>query len=133
MAFVNINGIDKRLVHEQTSKSTGNPFMSVAIPVPQDVSRNGLANIALTPKMVHECKEDASKVNVGIPDDWKLNVSVASYYNSEKKEDTKYKSVEMTPADLLSAHIKQVQAVNEAVAAKTTDAPGMEADGPELD
>lgn len=129
MAFVNFNGIDKRFVHEQTSKE-GKPFVSVGIIVPNDVSRNGIANIAVTPAMVKDVKDNADKVNVGVNADWTLKVSVASYYNKEKPEDTKYKTVEMKPQELLNKHIEALKARKEATKGAEAE---VENDGPEME
>lgn len=130
--FVQFNGISKKLVHE--IEKDGKKFFNVSIPVAHDVSRNGLATFAVSnEKLIRECKSDANKVNVSIPANWKLSVSVASFYNKDEKDKTKYATKEMDATALESAFIENRKAIKEAVAAKTAETPEVEADGPELD
>ena len=128
--YVNFNGINKAMVHEHT-REDGTSYFSVGIsPVPFDFSRNGVANVISN--KVQECKSDANKVNVGFPEDWKLKVSVASYYNEKEPDKTKYKTVEMTAKELESKVIEARKAIKDAKAAKEAEAATEEAEGPEI-
>lgn len=127
--FVNFNGISKKLVREH--EKDGKPFYAVAIPVAYDVSKNGLASIVISNKnLIHDCKNDANKVNIGIPAEWKLNVSVASFYNKDEKDKNKYKTIEMSAKELEKAFIDNRKAIKDAQTAKETET---ENEGPELD
>ncbi len=129
--YVNFNGIPKAMVHER-KREDGSVFYNVGItPVPYEFSKNGIANI--TSGKVQECKSDANKVNIGFPEDWKLKVSVASYYNKEEPDKTKYKEVEMTAKELEQKLIEGRKAIKDAKAAKeTAEEATEEAEGPEI-
>lgn len=124
--FINFNGINKNCVFERT-REDGTKYYNVSIQVPQEVSRNGFASISVNENQVRECKTDPSKVNVSTfaktkeGEDTVLKVSVASYYNRDNKEDTKYKTVEMKAKDLLSENIKVKTAIKEAREAKAAN------------
>ncbi len=129
--WVNFNGVNKKLVHERQSKE-GRTYYSVGIsPVPYEFSKSGIANI--TVNKVTPCKSDENKVNISLPEDWKLKVSVATYYNKDEKDKTKYGTVEMTARELESKLIearknikdkkKTFDSVLDEPAGKTEDVP----------
>lgn len=130
--YVNFNGINKNMVHERTNKETGKPYYSVGIKVPNDVSRNGIANV-ITNKVFPTKSDPENKVNIGFPESWNVKVSVASFYNREKPEDTKYKTIEMSVKELKDKNIEALKAAKERAEAKESAVAEEEADGPELD
>ena len=126
--YVNFNGIPKEFVHERTGQD-GNKFYSVGItPVPYTFSRSGIANI--TTNYAKPTKNDPNKFNVGFPEDFKLKVSVASFYDKDDASKNKYKEVEMTAKELQAKQIEARKAIKDA---KANEAPEEEAEGPELD
>lgn len=127
--YVNFNGINKNMVHERTNKETGEKFYSVGIKVPNDVSRNGIANV-ITRKIFPTKSDPENKVNVGFPETWMVKASVASFYNREKPEETKYKTIELSVKELKEKNIEALKEAKERAEAKEAEA---EAEGPELD
>lgn len=125
--YVNFNGIPKTFVHERKDKN-GDAFYAVGItPVPYTFSRSGVANI--TTKYATPTKNDPNKFNVGFPEDFKLKVSVATFYDKDDKSKNKYKEVEMTAKELQSKVIEARKAIKDA--AKSNDKED-EQEGPEL-
>lgn len=129
--YVNFNGINKNMVHERTNQKTGEKFYSVGIKVPNDVSRNGIANV-ITKKVFPTKSDPENKVNIGFPETWKVNISVASFYNKEKPEETKYKTIEIPVTELKEKNIEALKAAKDRMEAKESEQEA-EAEGPELD
>lgn len=111
--FVNFNGINAKLAHESVTPN-GKEMYNVAIPVPNDVSRNGLANISVPKTLVHPVKDNPEKVNVSVPKDWKLDVNVCKFHDKDDKSKNLFETKEMTPQDLLSKHIDLLKSRKEA-------------------
>lgn len=130
--FVNFNGIPKNCVHPAMTKegqpvlSNGKQLYNVSIMVPNEVSRDGYANVATT--NCKPTKNDPEKFNIGFPEDWKLSVKVCTF--KKEGEPSKYKDDEIEAKKLLSHYITALKAKNEreAQAAEVEE----EADGPEL-
>lgn len=128
--YVFLNDIHPNMVKDKSYEKDGETksFKSVGIaPVPYDFSRSGVANITLPPTWkLNDDKFNEGKLSLGLPEDFKLNVSVATYYNEEDKSKNKYETVEMTAKELT----EKVKEAQEKIKAAEKDKE--EDDGPEL-
>lgn len=125
--YININGIDKRFVHQHAGKE-GKPFWSIGIHVPFEYSRNGIVNVTsnIEPK---ETKNDPNKVNVGWPEDWNFKgVRVCTFHDRENPANDKFEERDITVKELNEQSIAYRKAAKERAAEATQEA---EEEGPE--
>lgn len=129
--YININGIDKRFVHQRAG-SNNQPFWSIGIQVPYEYSRNGIVNVTSNyePK---ETKNDPNKVNVGWPEGWEFrNVRICTFHDSNDSTKDRFEEKTITIEELNEQSIAFRKAMKERAAAAETPAQEEEQAGPEM-
>lgn len=122
--FYKISNIPAGLIHDKTT-ADGKEFKSVGIPVPYTYSKNGIANIAITPKLVFAEKDGTCSIS--IPKTWTdISVSVATTYFKDDPEKTTYSTVKAENGQVL---VEQNEKYKELINSKDTK----ETEEPEAD